>query len=107
MTTRTNAKSRRSREFLERLIGGPLTFGSLLVSIREGEEMTQADFAKRLRLSRSHLCDIEKGRKSVGPARAARFAKILGYPEESFVALALQAQVEEAGLKLTVRVEAA
>jgi transcriptional regulator with XRE-family HTH domain len=77
------------------------------MSIREGEEMTQADFAKKLHLSRSHLCDIEKGRKSVGPARAARFAKILGYPEESFVALALQAQVEEAGLKLTVRVEAA
>ncbi len=38
---------------------------------------------------------------------AARFAKILGYAPESFVALALQAQVEEAGLKLNVTVEAA
>ena len=69
--------------------------------------MSQVEFAKKLRVSRSHLCDIERGRKSVGAARAARFAKLLGYPQESFVALALQAEVEEAGLKLNVKVEAA
>jgi transcriptional regulator with XRE-family HTH domain len=69
--------------------------------------MAQVDFAARLGVSRSHLCDIEKGRKTVGAARAARFAKILGYSPESFVALALQAQVRDAGLKLTVSVEAA
>jgi hypothetical protein len=41
------------------------------------------------------------------PVRAARFAKILGYAPERVVALALQAQVREAGLKLNVTVEAA
>jgi len=29
------------------------------------EEMSQAVFAKRLGISSSHLCDIEKGRKVV------------------------------------------
>lgn len=101
------AQNRRTSEFLEELAGGPLTFGRLLASIREGEAMSQVDFAKALGVSRSHLCDIEKERKSVGPARAARFAKLLGYPPETFVRLALQAQVEEAGLKLNVKVEAA
>jgi antitoxin HigA-1 len=107
MTTKSRTKRRRTRTFLEGLTGGPLTFGTLLVSIREGEELPQAAFAKKLGISRSHLCDIEKGRKSVGPGRAARFAKLLGYPQESFVALALQAQVEEAGLRLNVTVQAA
>jgi len=65
------------------------------------------EFAKRLGISRSHFCDIEKGRKSVSVARAARFAKILGYSEAQFVRLSLQGLVEESGLKLRVRIDAA
>jgi transcriptional regulator with XRE-family HTH domain len=107
MGTRPRTKTCRTKEFLQELVGAPLTFGSLLTAIREGEEMSQVEFAAKLGISRSHLCDIEKERKSVGPARAARFARTLGYPPESFVALALQAQVREAGLKLSVKVEAA
>ncbi len=107
MTTRAKARNKQAKQFLEKLSGGRLTFGRLLTAIREGEEMAQADFAARLGISRSHLCDIEKGRKVVGAARAARFAEILGYSPESFVALALQAQVREAGLKFNVTVEAA
>ena len=107
MTTRLKTRNRQTKELLEQLSGGPLTFGRLLTAIREGEEMAQVDFAAKLGISRSHLCDIEKGRKVVGAARAARIAKILGYSPESFVALALQAQIREAGLKLNVTVEAA
>lgn len=107
MTTKVRTANRRTSEFLKELAGGPLTFGRLLASVREGEEMSQVEFAKMIGVSRSHLCDIEKARKSVGPARAARFAKRLGYPPETFVRLALQAQVEEAGLKLSAKVEAA
>lgn len=105
----TKPKTRRAdtTRFLEKLSGGPLTFGGLLTAIREGEEMSQTAFAEKLGISRSHMCDIEKGRKVVGAARAARFAQILGYSPESFVALALQAQVREAGLKLNVSVDAA
>ncbi len=89
-------------EFLENLTGGPLTLGELLLAIRQGEEMSQRELAGQLGISRSHLCDIEKGRKIISPQRAARFARTLGYSEAQFVQLALQAMVEEAGLKLAV-----
>ena len=93
--------------FLESIAGGPLTIGRLVASKRQGEEMTQAEFAKKLGITVSHVCDIEKGRKFVSPARAARFAKILKRSPEQFVRLALQDEVNEAGLKLRVDVFAA
>ncbi|NJL27743.1 MAG: helix-turn-helix domain-containing protein [Thermoanaerobaculia bacterium] len=91
---------------LETITGGPLTLGALLASIRMGEGLTQAELAAQLEISKSHLCDIEKGRKTVSPRRAARFAQILGYSEAQFVRLALQGLVEEAGLGFTVQVAA-
>src|SRR3972149_6374009 len=83
--------------FLENVAGRPLTLGGLLESLRLSEEMSQAVFAKKLRISASHLCDIEKGRKVVSPERAARFAKILGRSQQQFVRLALQELGGEAG----------
>jgi len=96
-----------AREFLEKYLGGPLTFSDLLESTRLGEEMSQVAFAKKLKISRSHLNDIEKGRKVVSPGRAARFAKILGYSEVVWVKLALQAMLDKEKLKFKVSVEAA
>ena len=93
--------------FLEKLTGGPVTLGRFLEAVRLGEELTQPAFAKRLGLSRSHLNDIEKGRKAVSPERAARFAKALGYSQARFVQLALQDLVNRGGLKLQVDVKAA
>ena len=92
-------------KFLESLVG-ELTFGGLIEAMRRAEEMSQVEFAKKLGISKQHLCDIEKGRKFVSPERAARFAKILGHSEQSFVALALQDIVNQGGLKLKVSVEA-
>ena len=93
--------------FLEDIHGEPLSLGGLLLAIREGEEMTQADFAKQLDISRSHLCDIEKQRKAVSLARAVQFARRLGYSEAQFARLSLQFLVEQAGLNLKVKIEAA
>ena len=102
----TDSTESNAIEFLESLTGGPLTLGELIASIRLGEEVPQVEFARRLNISRSHLCDIEKGRKTLSPKRAARFARILGYSEAQFVRLALQDLVNEAGLKLSVQVAA-
>ncbi|HRI64318.1 MAG TPA: helix-turn-helix transcriptional regulator [Polyangium sp.] len=107
MTTRGRAIKSPATRLLEDLTGGPLTFGRLLEAIRVGEGISQAEFARRLGMSRSHLCDIEKGRKSVSLTRAAQLAKTLGYSEKQFVRLALQELVDEAGLKWVVKVEAA
>ena len=63
--------------------------------------------ALRNGLSKSHLNDIEKGRKAVSPERAARFAKVLGYSQARLVKLALQDLVNRGGLELQVDVTAA
>lgn len=99
----STSKSQTMR-FLEKTAGRPLALGGLLESIRLGEEMSQIAFARKLGVSPSHLCDIEKGRKVVSPERAARFAKLLGRSPEQFVRLSLQELVDEAGLKLKVDV---
>jgi len=88
-------------------MGGPLTLGGFLEAIRLGEEQSLAAFSKRLGISRTNLCDIEKGRRSVSLDRAAAWAKALGYADWQFVALALQDEVRAAGLKLKVTVRAA
>jgi hypothetical protein len=53
------------------------------------------------------LCDIEKGRKAVSIERAVMFAEILGDSPDLFVELALQTQIEKAGLDYKVTIEAA
>jgi transcriptional regulator with XRE-family HTH domain len=102
-----STKKSETRKFLEKITGGPVTLGKLIEAIRLGEEVSQAEFAKHLKISRSHLNDIEKGNKAVSPERAARFAKALGHSEERFVELALQSLIDEAGLKLKVAVDVA
>ena len=80
----------------------PVTIGALLLAIREGEGLSQAYMSDRLNISRANLCDIEKGRKSGAPARAAKFAKVLGRSQQQFVQLALQEIVDSAGLRFSV-----
>src|SRR4051812_15224942 len=94
-------------KFLEEAAGRPLTLGGLLESIRESEELSQISFSKKLGVSPSHLCDIEKGRKVVSPERAAKFAKILKRSPEQFVRLTLQGLLDDAGLKMKIDVKAA
>ena len=91
-------------KFMEELTGGPLTLSKVIKSTRQCEEMTQEQFAKLLGISKSHLCDIEKGRKNVSPERAYNFANILGYSPELYVTLALQAMIDSAGIDMIVDV---
>jgi transcriptional regulator with XRE-family HTH domain len=108
ITRKAKRKTRReASRYLETLMGGPLTLGAALSGLREADEHSLAEFAKALGVSRSHLCDIEQGRRAVSPERAARFAQALGQNQAQFVRLALQDQVRGAGLKLTVEVKAA
>ncbi len=111
MTTERKRRARRGRvdalPFVETLIGGRISLGALLEAIRQGEDATQAKFAAKLRITKSHLCDIEKGRKLVSPERASRFAERLGYSSDQFVRLALQDAVDRAGLHYTIQVTAA
>jgi len=93
-------------ELLESL-HGPMTLGDMIWSLRTYDEISQAAFANTLGVSRSHLCDVEKGRKVVSPERAAAWAETLGFPPTVFVKLALQEQLDRAGVKMSVEVAAA
>lgn len=83
----------------------PLTLGRALRAIRLGEEESLETFAERLGVSKAHLSDVEHGRRAVSAERAAKWATALGYHAGQFVELALQEEVNSAGLKYIVRVE--
>lgn len=86
--------------------GKPASFGRYIRSIREGEGLTQGDFADRLGISVQHLSNVENCRKHVSIERAAAWARSLGYAEAPFVQLSLQDQFQRVGLEgyqLTVK----
>jgi transcriptional regulator with XRE-family HTH domain len=103
------AKQKKSEamKVLEKISGGPLTLGRAIESIRKGQGLSQDECAKKLGVSKSHLCDVEKSRKTVSPERAAKWARALGYPESVLVRLAIQDALDASGLKYKVVIEAA
>ena len=92
---------------LEKMRGGPLTFGRMIESIRKADEMSQVELASLMKISKAHLCDIEKGRRSVSLSRAADFAEILDYSPIVFVSILIEDMVREAGLAVKVSLKAA
>jgi transcriptional regulator with XRE-family HTH domain len=100
-----NIKKLIGMESLEKKYG-PMTFGLFLKAFREAEEMTQSEFAKKLKLSRANLCDIEKGRKFVSAERAAKIANVLKIPETVLIKLVIQDMLRSAKLHYTVDLKA-
>ena len=94
-------------KYLESLRKGPLTFGQLLHSIRLADEISQAQIADMVGMSRSHICDIEKDCRTVSIERAAQFAEALGYSKNQFVAAVIDDQLREAGLPFVVELKKA
>lgn len=100
-------KKSKAIQSLENFRGGPLTFGKMIESIRKSDELSQVDLASKMNISKAHLCDIEKGRRTVTLSRAIQFAKVLGYSETQFASLVLEDQAREVGLKVKIILEAA
>jgi DNA-binding transcriptional regulator YiaG len=103
MTSDANNKSN-AMKVLEKLNKGPLTFGQLILSIREGEELSQEEFGQFLGLSKQKVCDYEKERRLPSSEKAAEFARKLGYVPESFAKLVIETEIRRLGLKLKVNV---
>lgn len=101
MSTRKTAK-----EVLEKKLGPP-TFGGYLIGMRTMKDMTQVEMAKYLNVSKSTLCDIEKGRQFVSIDLAVKIARKCNYPEFIVVKIVLQEMVQRSGLKLQVDVKKA
>lgn len=103
MTTGRRKKIKYGSAELERDFG-PLTFADLLTSYRLGEELTQAEVAKMLGVSRQRLCDFEKGRRLPSIKSAETWAKKLGFSPKVWVEIILQDQLRREHVDLTVSV---
>ena len=94
---RTGNKSKVKKAI--RAISGHISFGKMLLSYREAQEISQVEIAKKLNISKQDLCNIERGRKHVSVERAVSFANLLGIPPRTFAKYALQNQLEKASLE--------
>ncbi len=100
-------KKSTARKHLEKLNKGPITFGQMIWGIRKSDEISQISLAKKLKISKAHLCDIEKGRRTVSIERAIEFAEAMGYSPISFATRALEDQARNAGLNVRIHLESA
>lgn len=96
MTTK-KSKSKPAREALEGTILDT-TFGGLVRAMRETDEITQAELARRLGVSRQYLNAVELGRSQVGLEFAKRVADALGYSPEPFAEILIREQLKKAGI---------
>lgn len=98
MTTKINAL-----EWFEKEMG-PMTFGTFLTAVRAMLDLSQSELARKLKVSRSMICDIEKGRVVASPALAVKIARAAGFPESFAVRCCLQDQLRRMKIRLTVSV---
>ncbi len=94
-------KFKKARDLLDEMTG-VLSFGDFIKSLRLSLEFTQVEMAKRLKISRQDLCDIEKGRKSISVERAIYFAKRLNHSDKLFAKYVIDDQLRKSGLKYRV-----
>ena len=81
---------------------GKLTFARALKAYRLGEEISQVDMAKFLKISKQSLNDLENGRTIPSIKRAAEIAKKIGRVESVYIELAIQDQIDKAKIDLKI-----
>lgn len=101
MTTRKPAKS-----LLENIIG-PATFGSFLRAARASMNVTQEEMGRLIGVTKSVICDIEKGRQQVSPRLAEKIAKKAGLSAKLAIQLCLQDQLRLSKIDMKVELKAA
>lgn len=94
-------------EDLTKKILAKITFGSFVRGIRESDEITQTELARRLGTSRQYINAIETERQEVSIETAAKIGLALGYGAESFLEVLIRTQLAKAGLKLQVQLKKA
>lgn len=93
MTTKSKAV-----KILEEIVGEELSFASALKSERQCRQMTQEEFGDLLGVKKSYVCDLEKGRTNVSIAQAVEIARALNLLPKTFIKLALNQQLRQAGI---------
>ncbi len=81
---------------------GPMTFAMFLRSMRTTLGLTQSAMARKLKMSRGTLCDLEKGRQLVSVGLAKKIAKKAGFSVTLAIQACIQDQLNKANVKLHV-----
>ncbi len=98
-------KRESARRVLVKLGAQETSFASLIKTYRLSEELTLAELSKKLKVSVSHLSDIENERKFVSVERAKEFAKRLGDSEKYFVLVAIKDLLRRADCEYEVELK--
>ncbi len=99
----TTKKTISAREALKNVFGS--SFGEFVRDIRECDEMSQTELARRMRVSRQFINAIEKDKANVSLEMAIKIARALGYPYEAFVEILLNDMLRKSGIKKIVHLE--
>lgn len=100
MTTKKNMSA---REALKDIIKS--SFGDFVRDIRECDELSQIELAKRMRVSRQFIHAIEKNKANISLEMAIKIARALGYPLEAFVEVFLNDLLRKSGINKVVHLE--
>jgi DNA-binding XRE family transcriptional regulator len=80
-----------------------LSFGDFIKCYRLGEEMSQAELAELLGVSKQRVCDMEKNRFNTSLKLAKQIALCLELSPEWLAKLVLMDQIKKEGLNLKVK----
>jgi DNA-binding XRE family transcriptional regulator len=84
---------------------GPFSFAIFMVGIRTTLDLTQVEMAKKLGISKSALCEVEKGRTFVSVETAVKYAKKCGFSQTVALQACFQDQLRRAKIKKRVKIE--
>lgn len=99
----TTKKTISAREALKGVFKS--SFGDFVKDIRECDELSQTDLAKRMRVSRQFINAIEKNKANIRLEMAIKIARALGYPHEAFVEIFLNDMLRKSGINKIVHLE--
>lgn len=99
----TTKKTMSARKALNDIL--KYSFGEFVRDIRECDEITQTELAKRMRVSRQFISAVEKNKAKISLEMAVKIAHALGYPYEAFVEIFLNDMLRKSGIKKVVHLE--
>lgn len=82
---------------------GAFSFATFMLGVRTTLGLSQVEMAKKLKISKAALCEIEKGRSKVSLQSAVRYAKRAGFSKTVAVEACLQDQLRKANIKKRVK----
>ncbi len=99
----TIKKSISAREVLKDVLKS--SFGEFVRDIRECDELSQTELARRMHVSRQFINAIEKDKANISLEMAIKIARALRYPYEAFVEIFLNDLLRKSGINKIVHLE--